>query len=67
MAQLDLFHHQLARFGPQIVPIVAAYQASFTAADALRMAGQTVRAATDRITGGSRQWGRRRSLRRSVG
>jgi hypothetical protein len=36
---LDLFREQLARFGPQVVPIVAAYQDSFTTADALRIAG----------------------------
>jgi hypothetical protein len=39
---LDLFREQLARFGPQVVPIVAAYQSSLTAADALQMAGQAV-------------------------
>ena len=31
--QLALFREQLARFGPQVVPIVAAYQKSFTTAD----------------------------------
>jgi hypothetical protein len=36
---LDLFREQLARFGPQVVPIVAAYQDSFTTADAFRIAG----------------------------
>ncbi len=34
--QLPLFREQLARFGPQVVPIVAAYQKSFTTADALQ-------------------------------
>jgi hypothetical protein len=38
---LDLFREQLARFGPQVVPIVAAYQGSLTTADALQIAGQT--------------------------
>jgi hypothetical protein len=37
---LDLFREQLARFGPQVVPIVAAYQNSLTTADALQVAGQ---------------------------
>jgi len=37
---LDLFREQLARFGPQVVPIVAAYQSSLTTADALQVAGQ---------------------------
>lgn len=37
---LGLFREQLARFGPQVVPIVAAYQGSLTTADALQMAGQ---------------------------
>ena len=44
---LDLFREQLARFGPQVVPIVAAYQGSLTTADALQTAGrawQSVRA-----------------------
>ncbi|HSA81177.1 MAG TPA: hypothetical protein VLE23_10160 [Geminicoccaceae bacterium] len=36
---LDLFHDQLARFGPQVVPIVAAYQSSLTTADTLQIAG----------------------------
>jgi hypothetical protein len=36
---LDLFQDQLARFGPQVVPIVAAYQSSLTTADALQIAG----------------------------
>ena len=36
---LELFHDQLARFGPQVVPIVAAYQRSLTTADALQIAG----------------------------
>ncbi len=33
---LALFREQLARFGPQVVPIVAAYQRSLTTADALQ-------------------------------
>ena len=36
---LDLFRDQLARFGPQVVPIVAAYRGSLTTADALRLRG----------------------------
>src|SRR5690606_29167226 len=36
--QLPLFREQLARFGPQVVPIVGAYQQSFTTADALQRA-----------------------------
>ena len=35
---LDLFREQLARFGPQVVPIVAAYQHSRTIADLAQMA-----------------------------
>jgi hypothetical protein len=38
--QLPLFREQLARFGPQVVPIVAAYQNAVTLADALQIAGQ---------------------------
>jgi hypothetical protein len=40
--RLDLFREQLARFGPQVIPIVAAYQTSFTTADALQFAGQAL-------------------------
>ena len=43
---LDLFREQLARFGPQVVPIVATYQSSLTTADAMQAAGhawETVR------------------------
>ncbi len=35
---LDLFRKQLARFGPQVVPIVAAYQNALTIADMLQSA-----------------------------
>jgi hypothetical protein len=35
---LELFREQLARFGPQVVPIVAAYQRSRTIADLAQMA-----------------------------
>ena len=48
---LDLFREQLARFGPQVVPIVAAYQGSLTTADALQMAGQAWDSVRDRLTG----------------
>jgi hypothetical protein len=48
---LDLFHEQLARFGPQVVPIVAAYQDSLTTADALQMAGQAVQSVTNTLAG----------------
>jgi hypothetical protein len=41
---LDLFREQLARFGPQVVPIVAAYQTSLTTADALQVAGRALQA-----------------------
>ena len=34
--RLELFREQLARFGPQVVPIVAAYQRSRTIADMRR-------------------------------
>jgi hypothetical protein len=39
---LELFREQLARFGPQVVPIVATYQTSFTTADALQVAGHAL-------------------------
>jgi hypothetical protein len=48
---LDLFRAQLARFGPQVVPIVAAYQRSLTTADALQMAGQALHSAGQRLAG----------------
>ena len=40
--RLDLFRDQLARFGPQVVPIVTAYQGSLTTADALQIPGQAL-------------------------
>ena len=46
---LDLFREQLARFGPQVVPIVAAYQGSLTTADALRVAGQALESVTRQL------------------
>jgi hypothetical protein len=45
--QLPLFREQLARFGPQVVPIVAAYQQSFTTADALQLAQDAWQALRD--------------------
>jgi len=48
---LDLFREQLARFGPQVVPIIAAYQRSLTTADALQMAGQALHSAGQRLAG----------------
>ena len=48
---LDRFREQLARFGPQVVPIVAAYQTSFTTADALQVAGQALQSVR-RLPGG---------------
>jgi hypothetical protein len=51
---LDLFREQLARFGPQVVPIVAAYQGSLTTADALQLAGQAWQSVTERLRGGRR-------------
>lgn len=45
--QLPLFREQLARFGPQVVPIVAAYQNSFTTADALQRAREAWHALRD--------------------
>jgi hypothetical protein len=48
---LDLFREQLARFGPQVVPIIATYQNSLTAADALQIAGQALHSAEQRLTG----------------
>jgi hypothetical protein len=49
---LDLFREQLARFGPQVIPIVAAYQSSFTTADALQVAGQALQSVTRQLPGG---------------
>ncbi len=46
---LDLFREQLARFGPQVVPIVATYQDSLTTADAWR----TLQSVGGQLTGGS--------------
>jgi hypothetical protein len=48
---LELFREQLARFGPQVIPIVAAYQTSFTTADALQVAGQALQSVTRRFGG----------------
>lgn len=47
--QLPVFREQLARFGPQVVPIVAAYQKSFTAADALQLAKDAWQALRDSL------------------
>ena len=49
--QLELFREQLARFGPQVVPIIAAYQNSLTTADALQMAGQAVQSIRNQLAG----------------
>ncbi|MGH6901674.1 MAG: hypothetical protein ACREIR_02935 [Geminicoccaceae bacterium] len=49
---LDLFREQLARFGPQVVPIVAAYQTSLTTADVLQVAGRALQAVALRLPGG---------------
>jgi hypothetical protein len=49
--QLDLFREQLARFGPQVVPIVAAYQGSLTTADALQIAGQAWQSVREQLGG----------------
>jgi hypothetical protein len=46
---LELFREQLARFGPQVVPIVAAYQNALTIADALQIAGQALDAVGGRM------------------
>jgi hypothetical protein len=51
---LELFQEQLARFGPQVVPIVAAYQNSLTLADALQIAGQTLEQVRNRLGGDPR-------------
>ena len=52
--QLDLFREQLARFGPQVVPIVAAYQGSLTSADALQLAGQAWQSVREQLGGAPR-------------
>jgi hypothetical protein len=48
---LDLFRDQLARFGPQVAPIVAAYQDSLTTADALQIAGQALDSVRKQLAG----------------
>ena len=48
---LELFRDQLARFGTQVVPIVAAYQNSLTTADALQIAGQALDSVSKRLAG----------------
>jgi hypothetical protein len=48
---LALFREQLARFGPQVVPIVAAYQGALTIADALQIAGQALETVGNRLAG----------------
>jgi hypothetical protein len=48
---LDLFREQLARFGPQVVPIVAAYQNSLTTADAFQIAGQALQSIGRQLAG----------------
>lgn len=50
---LELFRRQLARFGPQVVPIVAAYQHSLTTADVVEIAGKTVRSVGRQLAGRS--------------
>ena len=52
--QLDLFREQLARFGPQVVPIVAAYQDSLTTADALQIAGHAWQSLREQLGGAPR-------------
>jgi hypothetical protein len=52
--RLDLFQDQLARFGPQVVPIVAAYQGSLTTADALQIAGQAMESVRKQLAGDPR-------------
>jgi hypothetical protein len=51
---LDLFREQLARFGSQVVPIVAAYQDSLTTADALQIAGQAWQSVREQLGGAPR-------------
>ena len=48
---LDLFREQLARFGPQVVPIVAAYQGALTTADALQYAGRAWQSVREQLGG----------------
>ena len=48
---LDLFGEQLARFGPQVVPIVAAYQDLLTTADAFQIAGQALQSVGRQLAG----------------
>jgi hypothetical protein len=49
---LPLFRDQLARFGPQVVPIVAAYQDSFTTADLAKLAKEGLHRLEQWLTGG---------------
>ena len=51
---LDLFRQQLARFGPQVVPIVAAYQNAFTSADLAQIATEGLQLLQRWLTGGGR-------------
>jgi hypothetical protein len=51
---LGLFQAQLARFGPQVVPIVAAYQDSLTTADALQIARQAMQSVGNQLAGDPR-------------
>jgi hypothetical protein len=51
---LDLFREQLARFGPQVVPIVAAYRGSLTTADALQLAGRAWQSVREQLGGAPR-------------
>jgi hypothetical protein len=51
---LGLFQEQLARFGPQVVPIVAAYQDSLTTADALQIARQAMQSVGNQLAGDPR-------------
>ena len=52
---LDLFRAQLARFGAQVVPIVAAYQSSLTTADAFQFAGQAWQSVQKQLGGDPRE------------
>jgi hypothetical protein len=49
---LPLFRDQLARFGPQVVPIVSAYQDSFTTADLAQLAKEGLHRLEQWLTGG---------------
>jgi hypothetical protein len=51
---LGLFQEQLARFGPQVVPIVVAYQDSLTTADALQIARQAMQSVGNQLAGDPR-------------